>query len=899
MSERASIPTPYKGLAPYSEEDAPFFFGREADRRIIASNLMAMRLTVLYGAAGVGKSSVLRAGVLHDLRQIGRKNFNDIGKPKLCAAVFSGWHDDPMPGLVGCVQESVAQALRDRAIEREQPAGSPAETFQRWANLVGGDLLIILDQFEDYLLSHEHDNGLDKFACEFPRLVNSPELRVNFLISIRDDLYSRLDCFENDIPDLFENFLRLGHLDRKAARAAIEKPIDRYNKFYGVGGRRMAIDPDLVDEVLNRPELHSGVERRYFEKSAGGESFGPAGEEETFEAPVLQLVMSKLWEEETRSGSNKLRLQTLERLKGIQTIVETHLTGILGELSRKERALAGRAFHYLVTPSAHKVAWSASDLAASARLNYRHLMVLLEKLSKGSARILRSIAPTVPGGEPLYEIFHDILCRPILQWRTRAEERARFAARIRLLTVAVILIFLVAVAVGLYARKESARRHAVEAGNVSSQVLSKLYLVLTGDPKTAGPKMEAALDTLNQAVDMYQKNGMPVGEGIALNNIAGIYRAAGESSAGLEKHEEAQGYYRQAEGYDWQALGLLEKELGPEHTEVATSLTDLSVLFSAEGRYGEAQPLLLRALRILEGALQPDDSSLADAVMNVAECYNSQGKYALAEPLYKRALDIRKKKLPGDDSNLAESYYGLARLYFEQGRLNEAEPLFNQALTVWQSGSEPERQDSALNQLAAIYRKRLKFAEAEQYLQRARDAHDQSIDQNHLLLAFDFENLALLYDDQDKAAADAESYFKDAVKIMENAFGSDHPVTAYYLSNLAAFYSKHGRDAEAEPIFKRALEVQKNLPDSPELARTLRDLAQLYTRQANYAEAEPLFQQALAIQEKAIPDHPDRADTMKDYADLLRKTGRDAEASQMDQRDAQILDKHKKENPDT
>lgn len=60
MAERDSSASPYKGLMPYSEQDAPFFFGRETDRRIILSNLMALRLTLLYGASGVGKSSVLR-----------------------------------------------------------------------------------------------------------------------------------------------------------------------------------------------------------------------------------------------------------------------------------------------------------------------------------------------------------------------------------------------------------------------------------------------------------------------------------------------------------------------------------------------------------------------------------------------------------------------------------------------------------------------------------------------------------------------------------------------------------------------------------------------------------------------------------------------------------------------
>ncbi len=54
---------PYVGLQPFEEADREFFFGRERDQRIIISNLLTSPLTILYGSSGVGKSSVLMAGV--------------------------------------------------------------------------------------------------------------------------------------------------------------------------------------------------------------------------------------------------------------------------------------------------------------------------------------------------------------------------------------------------------------------------------------------------------------------------------------------------------------------------------------------------------------------------------------------------------------------------------------------------------------------------------------------------------------------------------------------------------------------------------------------------------------------------------------------------------------------
>jgi putative ribosome biogenesis GTPase RsgA len=66
----ASPVSPFKGLAAFADSDldALFFFGREREREVLVANMMASRLTVLYGESGVGKSSLLAAGVVRALR---------------------------------------------------------------------------------------------------------------------------------------------------------------------------------------------------------------------------------------------------------------------------------------------------------------------------------------------------------------------------------------------------------------------------------------------------------------------------------------------------------------------------------------------------------------------------------------------------------------------------------------------------------------------------------------------------------------------------------------------------------------------------------------------------------------------------------------------------------------
>ena len=101
MSASGGPDSPYKGLNAFedSELDALLFFGREREREIVVANLIASRLTVLYGPSGVGKSSLLRAAVARSLRELPEEPL---------VVVFSSWSDDPNTALA----EAVARGHR-------------------------------------------------------------------------------------------------------------------------------------------------------------------------------------------------------------------------------------------------------------------------------------------------------------------------------------------------------------------------------------------------------------------------------------------------------------------------------------------------------------------------------------------------------------------------------------------------------------------------------------------------------------------------------------------------------------------------------------------------------------------------------------------------------------------
>ena len=93
---------------PYTEADADLFFGREAEVRLIVNTAKARRFGVLYGPSGVGKSSVLQAGVVRQIRDENRLRFDRFGAVETVVAYLKEWRDDPNAALLAAVREAFA-----------------------------------------------------------------------------------------------------------------------------------------------------------------------------------------------------------------------------------------------------------------------------------------------------------------------------------------------------------------------------------------------------------------------------------------------------------------------------------------------------------------------------------------------------------------------------------------------------------------------------------------------------------------------------------------------------------------------------------------------------------------------------------------------------------------------
>ena len=257
---------------------------------------------------------------------------------------------------------------------------------------------------------------------------------------------------------------------------------------------------------------------------------------------------------------------------------------------------------------------------------------------------------------------------------------------------------------------------------------------------------------------------------------------------------------------------------------------NLAALLQDQGKYAEAEPLFggrSRSTKSLSARIIP---TLRRAYNNLAGLLQNQGKYAEAEPLFRRAIEIDEKTLGKDHPDVARGYNNLAGLLQNQGKYAEAEPLFRRAIEIDEKALGKDHPDVA----SRLQQSRRCASEPGQVC-------------------------------RGRAAPSAG----DRDRRKDSRQGSSRRCSRY--NNLAGLLQNQGKYAEAEPLYRRAIEIdEKTLgKDHPDVARDYNNLARLLQDQGKYAEAEPLYRRAIEIFQASLgPDHPNTLTVKRNYDGL-------------------------------
>jgi hypothetical protein len=240
---------PWLGLSSYTEETRAYFHGRDDEAAELARRVQRKNLTVLFGQSGLGKTSLLRAGLVPRLRGEGycpvyvRVDYAPESPPPaeqikqaiFRATVAAGHWTRPGTAIEG---ESLWEFLHHRGDLLRDSAGRTLLP------------LLIFDQFEEiFTLAQADDRGrlrAREFLEELADLVeNRPPLALErrleqddaaaddfdfaradyrILIALREDYLAHLESLKGTMPSITQNRMRLARMTGAQALSAVVKP---------------------------------------------------------------------------------------------------------------------------------------------------------------------------------------------------------------------------------------------------------------------------------------------------------------------------------------------------------------------------------------------------------------------------------------------------------------------------------------------------------------------------------------------------------------------------------------------------------------------------------------------------------------------------------------------------
>ena len=277
---------PYKGIQSYGREDAGVFWGRSCMIKdlydeVTTVNIKSSPMMLFYGSSGVGKSSLLRAGLL----------------PRI-----EGKYD-------------VLYAARNRAsslahqLQAYLSVDKPEQVARAWARkeeAAGKPLLIFLDQVEEVYTEPGPDKveEMREFGKLIQKVFSGPDkirIRGKVILSFREEYLARVeDDLTHEIPFLIRKFF-VRRLSRNEIIEVIEGPKNEY---------RLAVDRELSIRIAD-----------------------DLTEDETSAiAPVLQILLNKMWEEARESDPPVFTQELYQNLKKEGQLLDYFVQEQLSEL---------------------------------------------------------------------------------------------------------------------------------------------------------------------------------------------------------------------------------------------------------------------------------------------------------------------------------------------------------------------------------------------------------------------------------------------------------------------------------------------------------------------------------------------------------------------------------------
>jgi WD40 repeat protein len=230
---------PYQGLESFDEAHKDLFFGRQALTQQLAEFVTAHSLTVVLGASGSGKSSLVKAGLIPHLRKTQDWHFLPPFRPG----------ELPLKAL-NLVLASISVSGVDPGTPPEESGSLPfAENLDHWFEQhPQSRLLVVIDQLEELITLCRDEQERQQFLEGLAQAIASHPKQLHLVLTLRSDFEAQ---FRNTTLESVWQAARfiVPAMTREELRQAVEEP---------ASARVMYFDPHelvdrLMDEVANMP----------------------------------------------------------------------------------------------------------------------------------------------------------------------------------------------------------------------------------------------------------------------------------------------------------------------------------------------------------------------------------------------------------------------------------------------------------------------------------------------------------------------------------------------------------------------------------------------------------------------------------------------------------------------
>lgn len=213
---------PYRGLESFDEEHSELFFGRQALSEKLGEFVSNQPLTVVLGASGTGKSSLVKAGLIPYLRSQQHWRILSIMRPG----------EFPLKAL-------------ENTLSRENLLGCLADKSQLYPQL---KFLLVIDQIEEVITLCRNEQERQIFFNVLAQAVDQYADNFRLVVTLRSDFEPQLRNFALEPYWQTSRFI-VSAMTREELRSCIEEPASKRVMYF----EPHSLVDELIDEVAQMP----------------------------------------------------------------------------------------------------------------------------------------------------------------------------------------------------------------------------------------------------------------------------------------------------------------------------------------------------------------------------------------------------------------------------------------------------------------------------------------------------------------------------------------------------------------------------------------------------------------------------------------------------------------------